>query len=152
VLTYTIYYYIKLTSSMKQSAFWWAKTFSASQEIPCILWNSEVHYRIHKRPLSLPILNQCNPIHVLHPTYWRFILLLSSLLRLGLPRGLFPLRFPTKTLYVPLLSPIRDTCPTYLILLDLIILIICGEDYRFIDPVTFTCCVFGFTDNIWSKP
>jgi hypothetical protein len=41
-------------------------------------------------------------------------------LRLGLPRGLFPSGFPTKTLLTPLLSPIRATCPVYLIIRDLI--------------------------------
>jgi hypothetical protein len=35
---------------------------------------------------------------------------------LGLPSGLFPSAFPTKTLYTPLSSPIRATCHANIIL------------------------------------
>ena len=42
-----------------------------------------------------------------HPTSWSSILKLSTYLRLGLPSGLFPSGFPTKTLYTPLSSPVR---------------------------------------------
>ena len=43
-----------------------------------------------------------------HPTSWRSILILPTLLCLGLPSGLFPSGFPTKTLYaLPLLTHTR---------------------------------------------
>jgi hypothetical protein len=39
-----------LTYSMVQSPSWEANWFAASQEIPRISRNPEVHYRTHKRP------------------------------------------------------------------------------------------------------
>ena len=39
-----------------------------------------------------------------HPTSWISVLIFSTHLRLGLPCGLFPSGFPTKTLYHPLLT------------------------------------------------
>jgi len=55
-----------------------------------------------------------------HPTSWRSILILSFLLHLGLPSGLFSSGFPIKTLYKPLLSPLHATCLAQLILLNFI--------------------------------
>jgi hypothetical protein len=73
--------------------------------------------------------DQSSP-HYPHLISKRSVLILSTHLSLGLPNGLFPCAFPTKNLYVFHFSPTRTTCPVHLILLDLIILIILGEEYK----------------------
>ena len=49
-----------LNHSMEQSPSWEANRFSASQEIPRILQNTKVHYRIEKYQPPVPILSMLN--------------------------------------------------------------------------------------------
>jgi hypothetical protein len=83
---------------MDLSPSWGAANSAATQEIPSILWNPKVHYRVHRSPPLVPILSQINPIHII-PSYLRSILILSTHLRLGLPSGLLPSGFPTHIIY-----------------------------------------------------
>ena len=78
--------------------------------------------------LSLSWANSIQSIYP-HTTSWRSILILSTHLRLGLPRGSFPPVSPPRP-YTPPYSPIRATCQAHLILLDFITRTILGEVYK----------------------
>ena len=98
---------------------WEPDRFSASPDIPRIIWNPKVYYTVYRCPPPVPILIQINLVNVPlpHPTSWRSVLILFSHLRLSLPSGLFPSGFCTKTRYAYyVLFFIPTTCPTHLIL------------------------------------
>jgi hypothetical protein len=115
---------------MEQRPSWEVNWSSATQGISRILWKLKVHYRVHNSPKPVPVLSQIDLVLSLHPTSRRFILTLSFHLRLGFPSGLLSSRIPSKTLYSPLLAPIRATCPAHLSLFYLITRMIFGEEYR----------------------
>jgi hypothetical protein len=116
-----IYTYIYLlTYSMEQSPSWEANWLQPVKKFPAF-YGTRKFITALTSARHLP-LSWASPIQSTHPhrTSRRSVVILSSLLRLGLPSGLLPSGFPTKTLYVPLLSTIRATCPAHLILLDFI--------------------------------
>jgi len=54
---------------MVESPSWEANWFVASQEIPLISRNPNVHYRTHKRPPPVCILGQPNPLKFQVPIF-----------------------------------------------------------------------------------
>jgi hypothetical protein len=111
-----------LTYSMEQSPSLEANRFSASQEIPSILWNPKVRYRIHRCSSPVSILSpQSSPVqsHFLNiippftPVSPNWPLQIFS------PKSFIRLSSPLYVLYAPLL-----------ISLELITRTILGKDYR----------------------
>jgi hypothetical protein len=80
---------------------------SASQEIPCILWNLKVLYRIHNSSPLVPIPSLISTVHGSQPHFLNIHFILSSHLRLGLQ----VVSFPTVSKPKPVCnSPVVHTC------------------------------------------
>jgi hypothetical protein len=113
--------------ALKITAFFWSEVLSSTDRIQKCLLSSSTK----RSPWSWALLEKPPAVRLeSNLIFLRPISILSTHLRLGLPSGLFPWGFLTNILYVVLLALIRVTCPAQPLLLDLIILIILGEEYR----------------------
>jgi hypothetical protein len=89
--------------------------------LPCSQEPSTGPYPVSDRSKSIPSHSILSLL--------RSISILSTNLYLGLPSGLFPSGFPTNILCAFRFSSNRPTCAAHLILLDLIFVIMFGEEY-----------------------
>jgi hypothetical protein len=53
----------QLMNSKEESPSWEANSCSATQNIPCLLWNPTFHYLVHKSLPLVSIWTQINPVH-----------------------------------------------------------------------------------------
>jgi hypothetical protein len=71
-----------VTNSMELSPSWEANGYSATEEIPNILWNSNVHYHVHRSPTLIPVwakwIQSISPILFLWDQFQYFPLVYAS--------------------------------------------------------------------------
>ena len=106
-----------------------ANSFLASQEIPLIFWNPNVHYRSHKCPPPVHILRQIDPVHAPTSHFLNIHLIITFPSTPMSPKWSLSLRFPHQNPVHNSPLPPRVSCPDHLILLDLILRIILDEQY-----------------------
>ena len=88
--------------------------FAANQEIPCILWNPNVHYHTHKRPPPVPILSQLHPVPTTPSHFLKVHLNIILPSTSWSPQWSLSLRFPHQNLVhtSPFLHMCHMPCPS----------------------------------------
>jgi hypothetical protein len=119
-----------MANPMEPSPPWEAASRSAPQEFPNILWNPKVHH-VHKSPPLVPTLNHIHPVHTTTSYFSKihFIIILASTARSSYWSASFCLSHQNLAC-IPFLSMLATYTANH-ILIDLIILIIFEEEYKF---------------------
>ena len=118
--------YIHLFNSTEHSPFWQVCSSSPNKAIRPLLYNSKVHYHVHKSPPLVTVVSQINPLHPSPRTsVFEIKFDITSLFTSRSSQCFFPARFRTKILFAFLFFLIRVKCGAHLILL-----IMCGEEYN----------------------
>jgi hypothetical protein len=93
-LSKKLYY---LSNAVERSLSWNTNVFTASEEIPCIVWNFKVHYHIDKNPPSVPVLSQMKQLNTNWSLFFEYISILFSVLCFDLQKSFLPSGFLTKS-------------------------------------------------------
>jgi hypothetical protein len=102
-----------VTYSMEQSPSSEANRFSASQQIPCILWNPKVHNRIHKCPPPVPLLSQIDSVPASISYFLKIHLNIILRSTPGYSKWSISVRFPYQNPVFSSPIPIRATRPVH---------------------------------------
>jgi hypothetical protein len=102
-----------------------ANSCSPCQEIPHLLWNPKVYFRVHKSPSQEPILSQMNPVYTHTPYLFKLLILFPHVIEVYLGNSSY--QVVTHYWYSWFLVP--------MMIIIIIIIIIANISHRYCLPV-----------------